>query len=212
VARFYPEGTIVSGGLSKWCGAGGWRLGLFSFPPELAWLQDAMATVASETYTSTSAPIQYAAVRAYQGGIRIERYLQNARRILGALGRAIAGRLTGAGAEVARPKGAFYLFADFGPLADALAARDIRTAGQLCNRLLGDTGVALLPGSDFGRPATELTARLSYVDFDGARALAAAEQIPRDTKLGEGFLRSWCGRTLEAVDRIAEWLPRGGGA
>ena len=27
IARFYPEGTIVSGGLSKWCGAGGWRLG-----------------------------------------------------------------------------------------------------------------------------------------------------------------------------------------
>ncbi|MEZ5070775.1 MAG: aminotransferase class I/II-fold pyridoxal phosphate-dependent enzyme [Bacteroidales bacterium] len=30
VARFYPEGTIISSGLSKWCGAGGWRLGTFS--------------------------------------------------------------------------------------------------------------------------------------------------------------------------------------
>jgi len=28
MARYYPEGTIVSGGLSKWCGAGGWRLAL----------------------------------------------------------------------------------------------------------------------------------------------------------------------------------------
>src|SRR5690606_14005864 len=27
VARWYPEGTIISSGLSKWCGAGGWRLG-----------------------------------------------------------------------------------------------------------------------------------------------------------------------------------------
>src|SRR5690606_13161959 len=27
IARFYPEGTIISSGLSKWCGAGGWRLG-----------------------------------------------------------------------------------------------------------------------------------------------------------------------------------------
>ena len=25
LARFYPEGTIISSGLSKWCGAGGWR-------------------------------------------------------------------------------------------------------------------------------------------------------------------------------------------
>jgi len=43
VARFYPEGTIISSGLSKWCGAGGWRLGTFSFPRDLDWLLDAMA-------------------------------------------------------------------------------------------------------------------------------------------------------------------------
>ena len=33
IAKYYPEGTIISSGLSKWCGAGGWRLGTFSFPP-----------------------------------------------------------------------------------------------------------------------------------------------------------------------------------
>ena len=26
ISNYYPEGTIVSSGLSKWCGAGGWRL------------------------------------------------------------------------------------------------------------------------------------------------------------------------------------------
>src|SRR5690606_12101120 len=64
IAQYYPEGTIVSSGLSKWCGAGGWRLGTFAFPAQLQWLKNAMATAASETYTSTSAPIQYAAVKA----------------------------------------------------------------------------------------------------------------------------------------------------
>ena len=62
IARYYPERTIVSSGLSKWCGAGGWRLGTFTFPAELTWLLDAMSAAASETYTSVSAPIQYAAV------------------------------------------------------------------------------------------------------------------------------------------------------
>ena len=66
LARYYPEGTIISNGLSKWCGAGGWRLGFFVFPRALSWLADAMAAVASETFTSTSAPIQYAAVRAFE--------------------------------------------------------------------------------------------------------------------------------------------------
>ena len=32
LARYYPEGTIISTGISKWAGAGGWRLGLFGFP------------------------------------------------------------------------------------------------------------------------------------------------------------------------------------
>ena len=85
VARFYPEGTIISSGLSKWCGAGGWRLGTFTFPPDLHWLMEAMAAVASETYTSVSTPIQYAAIRAFQDGITIERYLSHVRRILSAL-------------------------------------------------------------------------------------------------------------------------------
>lgn len=35
IARYCPEGTIISGGLSKWCGAGRWLLGTFVFPPSL---------------------------------------------------------------------------------------------------------------------------------------------------------------------------------
>ena len=44
-----------------------------------------MAAAASETYTATSAPIQFAAVRAYEGGMEIERYLKHSRRVLRAL-------------------------------------------------------------------------------------------------------------------------------
>lgn len=206
VARFYPEGTILSSGLSKWCGAGGWRLGTFTFPRDLGWLLDAMAAVASETYTSTSAPIQYAAVRAFQGGIAIERYLWNARRVLRALGRSVADRLRVVGVDVEAPVGAFYLFPDFGRLAPDLRARGVTTSDDLCARLVQDTGVALLPGSTLGREAEELTARLAYVDFDGARALAAAETQPPDEPIGDDFLADQCAPTLEAVDRVARWL------
>lgn len=208
IARFYPEGTIVSGGLSKWCGAGGWRLGTFTFPRSMSWLMEAMAAVASETYTSTSSPIQHAAVRAFQGGLRIERYLWNSRRILGALGRWCARSLTDAGALVDKPTGAFYLFPDFTPMARTLANRGIETSGVLCERLLEETGVAILPGASFGRPAEELTARLAYVDFDGARALAALEVMPRDSSLDDDFLETYCDRVLRATERICEWAQR----
>ena len=35
ISQFYPEKTIISTGLSKWCGAGGWRLGYFIIPEAL---------------------------------------------------------------------------------------------------------------------------------------------------------------------------------
>ena len=206
ITRFYPEGTIVSGGLSKWCGAGGWRLGCFVFPPQLRWLQDAMAVVASETFTSTSAPIQYAAVRAYQGGDELERYLRSSRRVLGALGREACRRLRKGGVQVAEPRGAFYLFPDFGPLRELLARRGISDSAQLCARALGETGVAMLPGSDFGCPPELLTARIAYVDFDGASALAAAELEPREHGLSREFVARQCPRVIEAIDRLLDWL------
>ncbi len=206
IARFYPEGTIISGGLSKWCGAGGWRLGTFVFPESLGWLLEAMATVASESFTSTSAPIQYAAVRAFRGGLRIERYLWQSRRILRTLGEELRRRLQAAGLTVAPPSGGFYLFPDASPLREQLAVRNIVDSESLCQQLLEDTGVAILPGTVFGRPPEELTARIAYVDFDGSRALAAAEQVAADAELGGDFLETWCGKMLTAVDRMCNWL------
>ncbi len=206
IARYYPEGTIISSGLSKWCGAGGWRLGTFVFPPSLRWLLEAMAVVASETYTSTSAPIQYAGVRAFEGGDEIDHYLWQSRRVLRALGYALMQKLNEAGVRVVKPRGAFYLFPDFCNFRDRLAARGIHTSLELCSALLQDTGVAILPGSAFGRDPSELTARLAYVDFDGKEALEAAKAIPSNRQLNGPFLREYCGRTVDAVNKIAEWV------
>jgi aspartate aminotransferase len=213
IARFYPEGTIISSGLSKWCGAGGWRLGTFVFPPGMRWLLDAMAAAASETYTSTSAPIQYAAVRAFQGGADIEDYLARSRRVLVALGQVVCATLAAGGVDCPGPDGAFYLFPDFTPMRDRIEKRGIHTSAELCEILLQETGVAMLPGSEFGRPAQEFTCRLAYVDFDGSAALAAAAATPEapeatpEAKIDDaGFARQHCGRVCEAIDRVLDWL------
>ena len=205
IAQYYPEGTIVSSGLSKWCGAGGWRLGTFTFPAAMGWLRQAMAVAASETYTSTSAPIQYAAVRAFQSSIDLEDYLFHSRRILGALGRWSAERLNAAGLSTCLPDGGFYLFPCFDSKRVQLAERGIRGSADLCARLLEETGVAILPGSDFGRSDDEMSARLAYVNFDGARALTASEALPKSVKLDESFVKTWCPNTVRAIDKICEW-------
>ena len=78
-------------------------------------------------------------------------------------------------------------------------------AGQF-QRVASTLHVAILPGSAFGRPADEPTARLSYVNFDGAQALEASALVPDGEELTESFLRGHCGETLEAVDRLCNWI------
>lgn len=208
IAKYYPEGTIISSGLSKWCGAGGWRLGTFSFPPNLHWLLEAMAAVASETYTSVSAPIQYAAIQAFLCGAEIESYLWHARKILAMLGNETARILKGGNILVNDPTGGFYLFLDFTLLKENLLKRGISNSKTLCEKLLDDCGVAILPGEDFNRPEDELSARLSYVDFDGAKALAASYTIPLHDPLPDDFLMKYCSNVIEAANKITEWANR----
>lgn len=181
--------------LSTWCGAGGWLL-------------NAMSTVASETYTSTSAPIQYAAIRAFEGGTEMKNYLAHSRRILRHLGRHVWRALRNAGAEVSEPVGGFYLFPDFSPLRKRLTRHGITSSVILCERLLDETGVATLPGADFGRPPVELTLRLAYVDFDGARTLSAAQQIPLDQELDRTFLELYCPNVTQAATVMSQWLKK----
>ena len=208
IARFYPEGTIISSGLSKWCGAGGWRLGTMTFPPTLHWLLDAMACVASETYSAVSAPIQFAAVNAFTGGIQIERYLQHSRRILAGLGKRAYSILHAAGIRVHPPEGAFYLLLDFEPFREELRQRGVKDGWTLCERLLVEASVAVLPGAVFERPQNELTARLAYINFAGGAALAASETVPLDKKLSEEYFEKQCPDTLKGCSRIVEWLRR----
>ena len=203
IVPLYPEGTIFSGGLSKWCGAGGWRLGLFVFPTCLRWLQDAMAAVASETFTSTSAPIQYAAVKAFQESEDIDRYLYQVRRILRSIGRKLVSLLKNVEVEVPLPQGGFYLFPDFKKYREKLR---ITTSPEFCEHLLQETGVAILPGRDFGRAPEEMTARLAYVNFDGKKALEAASQIPDEQSLNDDFLYAYCAEPLNAVEKLCNWL------
>ncbi len=206
IARFYPEGTIISSGLSKWCGAGGWRLGTFTFPKELRWLHNAMAIVASETYTSTSAPIQHAAITAFKGGAFIDDYLDKSRRVLRYLAKIIRQKMTEAYIEVPAANGGFYLYPNFGYYREKLARKGILTSNELCEKLLEDTGVALLPGIDFGHQPEDLVARMAYVDFDGKAVLERVEREYGDKKLTEDFIKDSCPSIWEGTKKMVAWF------
>ena len=69
------------------------------------------------------------------------------------------------------PEGGFYILLDFTAYRQSLKAFGLITDSEICNKVLEDTGVALLPGISFGLSTEPLCARLTYVDFDGTQAL-----------------------------------------
>ena len=206
IAHYYPEGTVISSGLSKWCGAGGWRLGTFTFPESLRWLQDAMAIVASETFTATSAPIQYAAIKAFEGGKWLDNYLFHSRRILKHIGYYFAEKLNNMNVWAPKPQGAFYLFADFEHYRERFSKHDIFTSVEMCHHLLNNFGVAILPGSEFGCQPEELTARIAYVNFDGGMAIKISQENYGNRNLDEAFLKIYCPNVVEAIEKMKVWI------
>ena len=204
LATEYPEGTIVTTGLSKWCGAGGWRLGVALVPKAFGKeFMDCVIGIASETYSTAAAPIQLAAIEAYNYDSRVKNFLTAQRAILEGLGQEITTRLIKAGVNVHRPQGAFYINPDFSPLRDKLAKKGVTNSAQLCEALLKNVSVALLPGDAFGYPEGNLVTRLAYVDFDGTAALNAYET---SKKVDNAFLNAQCGKVLEGIDALINWI------
>lgn len=203
IARFYPEGTVVTTGLSKWCGAGGWRLGIAAFPESLQALGDAVAAMASETYTAASAPIQYAAITAFAGSEEITRYVADSRRVLAFVQDYVRDALLAAGISVPKGTGGFYLFCNFELYREKLEQKGIATSDALAEALITEIGFACLPGTAFGREGRELSLRLSYVDFDGEQALQQVSVIDRDRAEAAHTL---CPRIEQAMAALAGWL------
>ena len=206
IANYYPEGTIVSSGLSKWCGAGGWRLGTMSFPDELSHILEPMTAMASETFTSVSTPIQYAGLTAFLGGSIINDYLFHVRRILKTIGSKCFEILTENTVNVTTPKGGFYLFPVFNEFQNMLISRNKMTSDDFCNKLLKKTGVALLPGEEFYRDKNELSCRLAYVYFNGTDALKISKSIGNSVDLSIDDLSGVCGNILEGMNKLIEFL------
>ena len=183
-ARFYPEGSIVTGGLSKAFSAGGWRLGYAALPATEAGrhLLHALRALASEIWSAAATPVQDAAVVAYEQSGEITTYLRRAAHLHGVVTGALYDTLVGLKVPCPRPAGGFYLYPDFAPWRPALTARGIRTSQELAAYLLEEWAIATLPAVEFGEQPDALRLRLSTSmlygsdDADTAHAHDAALQ------------------------------------
>ena len=193
ISKFYPEGTFISGGLSKWCGAGGWRLGFFASPSGNKEFISALKTLASESYSTVNSPVQYAAVEAYEGNY--EDYKSKTTNILKSVGNYVYTNLKSNKILINPPQGGFYLMPEF-------LNSKFKTSSEMCDDILSKSGVALLPGSDFGFKPDKMLARLSFTDFDGDIFL---KNITGSKKLDDDLIKKYAPNIVEGTKKLAEW-------
>ena len=193
ISNFCPEKTIISNGLSKWCGAGGWRLGYFIIPDNLKIIKKTINVLASETFSAVSAPIQYAAIEAYEGDHN--NYIRSSKNILKAVGNYVYDKLCSNKILINKPRGGFYLMPEF-------LSKKFSTSSEMCDDILNKTGVALLPGSDFGFDKKKLIVRLSYTDFDGQNFM---DEYEKNNDLSENTIKEFAPKIVEGVNQLKKW-------
>ena len=193
ISNFYPEKTIISTGLSKWCGAGGWRLGYFLIPDSLIEIKNMINVLASETFSAVSAPIQYAAIKAYENDH--SKYINKSRNILSAVGNYVYENLKSNKVLINKPQGGFYLMPEF-------LNKKFNSSSEMCNSILNETGVALLPGTDFGFDQTQMLARLSFTDFKGEEFM---NKIVDNQKIDNDHIANFAPKIIEGIDKLKKW-------
>jgi aspartate aminotransferase len=193
ISNFCPEKTIISTGLSKWCGAGGWRLGYFIIPNSLNILRDSINVLASETFSAVSAPIQYAAIKAYTSNH--DEYINNSKNILKAVGNYVYENLKSNKVLINKPQGGFYLMPEF-------LTKKFNSSLEMCDNILKETGVVLLPGSDFGFNKNKMLARLSFTDFDGQNFM---NEIQNNQEIDNSLIFKLAPKIVEGVDMLKKW-------
>ena len=100
-----------------------------------------------------------------------------------------------------KPEGGFYIMPDF----STLLSNKFKSSTDFCKVLLDETGVALLPGSDFGFDSKKLIFRLSFVDFDGEKFLNYSYS---KEKLSDEDLNIYAPKIVKGINKITDWAVK----
>lgn len=142
------ERTLVINGLSKSHCMTGWRIGYVAAPPQIAAL---IAKAQGQTTHHPSNIAQYAAEEALQMPLH---FVQRMRDEFKRRRDFLYGKISQIpGVRVRIPQGAFYLFANISGLLGKTTpdGKTLTNSVEFCTYLLESVGLAIVPGSAFGR-------------------------------------------------------------
>jgi aspartate/methionine/tyrosine aminotransferase len=209
-AHYYPQGTVILGGLSKHMSVGGWRLGVAILPPTVAGeaLEGAIKAIAGSIWSSASAPVQHASVVAYSGDPQIEAYIRDCTEMHAMRTRYLYDALVEFGVPCPKPTAAFYLYPSFARWREPLAARGVTTCGELSHYLLENYDIAILPGATFGDDPQALALRLStsYLDMETDEQAQAIVAAFGDETNRDHLIENHHPRLRKVVTRLADFM------
>jgi aspartate aminotransferase len=209
IAEFYPEGTLISSGLSKDRSLGGYRLGTLLMPPDEKQLKRSILAVGSEIWSSVSAPIQYAGIEAYRTDTKLVDYMRDCAIVHELVTRYAYQRIHDMGVSCPYPQGAFYLFPDWNSRKEALQKKGVTTSNELAQHLLKNWFLASLPSSEFGMPPDDLSLRLATVDYDGSLAYKTFKKKRRYTiKNPKEFVESIAPSVVEGCNQLERFTAQ----
>ena len=72
----------------------------------------------------------------------------------------------------------------------------------MCSNILEETGVTLLPGSDFGFSKKRMIVRLSFIDFDG---YAFMKSVSDTENIDDNLIFKFAPKVVEGTKKLKTW-------
>ena len=209
MGKIYPEGTFVTNGLSKSHAAGGYRLGYVIFPQHAVDLKAQFKKILATEYTAVSTPIQHAAVAGFEISSDMDEYFEITRNIHHIMGEYVHDTLLEIdGVKATKPDATFYLLADFNAFATDLQKVKISTSQKLSESLMVHPyHTAIVGGDSLVLERTDFSARIAYVDYDGAKVFENYKnQRPKTHSERTEFVVNNAPKTVGGIKMIARFF------
>ena len=211
MGKIYPEGTFVTNGLSKSHAAGGYRLGYVIFPQYAVDLKTQFKKILATEYTAVSTPIQHAAVAGFEISKELDEYFEVTRSIHQIMGEYTFHAISSIeGVKATKPDATFYLLADFNAFATDLQKAQISTSQKLSESLIiHPYHTAIVGGDSLVLERTDFSARIAYVDYDGAKVYQNyLDNKPKSYAEKTEFVKKNAPKLVAGIDMIADFFGK----
>lgn len=205
-AEIAPRRTVVTTGLSKNLALGGWRIGVARFP-DGEWgrrIRDGVISFASEVWSTVAGPMQQVAEYAFAEPPEVRQRLADSARLHGTVARAVHRIVADVGAVCRPPVGAFYVYPDFFPVRDKLAARGVTDSESLSRYLVDEHGIVVLGGHLLGDDPAALRFKAATSMLYGDTPELQRQALDADDPTRLPHIRDVLTRLAEAFTKLCD--------